>query len=185
MPRVDARYYMVDVSIVDRVSEEEVKELIDWALGSNAIIALEAGIASVRGPTGPLLVAYGPASIFSPEPPPVGSYLELARSEWVTGCAAGVKKPMYVEAVGPGYEVAGLVIAKAYQDPVAILVNGYKGALVLAPPQSDVTVYAEIDGRPVLGYSQSSGYINYVVEGPLRRRIKFAAILVSSCELKD
>jgi hypothetical protein len=182
VPRVDAGWYLLEVSRAVSLSEGDLREVVEWALSSRALVALEPGVASVRGPLGVILVAYGPGSLFSAEAPPAGGYLELARSEWVTGCTAGSREPRFRVAGGAPLEVEGVIVAREYRDPVALIVNGLRGRHELAEASLDGwEVYAEVGGRPVLAYSVEEGYLSLALSGEALKRISYAAPLVSSC----
>ncbi len=175
------------MSRVFRFSGDDVEMLLDWALENRVIVALEPGIASVRGPEGPILVSYGPASLLSPQPPPTPGALELVRSEWVTGCEAGRGEPRVREVRGRVVRVEGVIVARAYKDPVASLVNGVRGVYELVEPiiGGRWAVYAEVEDRPVLARTLEGEYVSFIASGPLRGVIRYAAALISSCRAKD
>ena len=159
---------------------------MEWALNNDAIVALEPGVASVRGPEGPILVSYGSASLLSSKPPPLQGALELVRSEWVTGCRVGGREPVVREVRGRLVRVEGVIVARAYKDPVASLVNGIKGVheIVDAGVKEGWMVYAEVNGRPVLAGKREEGYTSFLASGTLKKVVYYAATLISSCTAK-
>ncbi|MCE4604630.1 MAG: hypothetical protein F7B20_06675 [Aeropyrum sp.] len=184
MPRFDRGFKLLEISrILGGLSEDDRRLLVEWALGGQVYAVTSPSVAAVRLGFSTVLVAVGVGSLISREEPPLGSYYELARSEWIDACPSG-GEPRAGFLEGDGKTVEGTVVAYAFRDPVASLVNGLGGEHVIVESSQaldDYEVFASLEGgQPVL-LGGWDGYLVAVSGGPAYDRLALAAPILSSC----
>jgi len=175
LPRVDAGWIVVDTSRLMEMERGELEELARKAVEEKAVLVTRPGIVTVRVDYRSVRLSVGPGTLIFPP----GSSIEgvpLARPEWVDGCVPpGVYEVARGE--GPLFEVEGVLVAREYNDPVALAGNGVRG----------VFSYRRCGGIGILflGDDPVASYVGegYCVglEGRLGDFLAFIASLYTGC----
>ena len=183
MPRVDEGLFVVEVSSVFDLDQGSLKALTRWAISMRACLVVEPSIAFLRAPSSsqtlPLAVGVG-SLVAGGEPPHPVKYYIVERPFWVNCLRTGAKEPDYKVLDGVKAIVEGAIVALNVRDPVALLVNGLRGAHVVNMGAKVECTPLAVLGDTIVLCRVNRGYVTTLAEGEAARRVEYMATLLSS-----
>jgi hypothetical protein len=191
LPNIDRGWIVVDVKELLTLDISLRKEVVKVALSlrnallitSPSIIYVSFGYFSI-----PLVLGVGSLA-FPPEDERrvrdlgVNLYV-VSRREWVDGCWIKGGSIFGFLDKGEEVEVDGIFQALTLSDPVALLLNGIKGAhkvVVGLREQEDLIPIVRVNNMNVVFKSVKGGYFSTVVEGEAREILEYIMPLAASC----
>ncbi len=184
MPRVDSNYYAIDISQIFKLTNKEIKELIDWALNKGSYFVTQPSIIIIDAGK-KIRYALGIGSIVVDAEPPV-SYLKIVGSEWIDACKIGnnsIKEVYYAKE--PFETIRGLLISLELKSPF-LAINGIKTELNVNKDQNKGVPIVIIrdntnNSHTIVSIDKDHFYIN-VDEFNFGKIIHYIAELISHCE---
>ncbi|AFZ70093.1 hypothetical protein Calag_0315 [Caldisphaera lagunensis DSM 15908] len=183
MPRIDNDYYVIDISQIFELTNEEIKKIINWILDKNSYFVVQPSIVVVDK-VKKIRYALGIGSIVVDSEPPI-NYLKIFGSEWIDACKIQDKRIKEVIYANDYFEpIKGLLISLETKSPFLVL-NGIVSELNINKNQNKgiplLIIKDENSSYTVVSMDKDHFYIN-VNESNYGKIVYYIAELFSHCE---
>ncbi|MDP8002867.1 MAG: hypothetical protein ACP5I6_01335 [Caldisphaera sp.] len=183
MPRVDSKYYALDISSIYNMDESKVDKLIEWSITEKPIFITNPSIIIIGIKTKKVRYALGIGSLVSEVQFPFEG-LKVANSDWVDGCNVGNKEPYFLIAKGSSFIFSGKIIGLDNKDPISLLMNGLKANLSIINETNRiplVTINNDKSFYPVISLKGNNYMLHVVDKSNIAVTYKYALKLYTSC----